>query len=348
MAVPRATAAAAIAAVCGTLVLFPPGGPPSRPLRYLAAARGRWIGTAVRPEDLAVDTRYGLTAAREFNMVTPENAMKFAETEPAPGRFDFRRGDEVVAFAKAHGMVVRGHTLVWGKDLPAWLLDGHYDADQLLNILHDHITTEVAHFRGQVVSWDVVNEALDDQGNLKRTFWLRGIGSSYIGLAFQWAHEADPAALLYYNDGGAEALGQKSQAVYALIGRLRRQGVPVGGVGLQTHVLTALPPDTRAMAANMRRLVALGLQVEVTELDAAIAGTPTGAELAEQARLYFSVVRACVTTHGCAGVVMWGFTDRYSWIPRSYPYPGMGSADIYNADFSPKPARAAVARALAG
>jgi endo-1,4-beta-xylanase len=341
-------AAATIVVVCGALVLFPPAPPPSRPLRDLAAARGRWIGTAIRPEDLAADARYGITAAREFNMLTPESAMKFAETEPAPGRFDFRQGDEVVAFARAHGMVVRAHTLVWGDDLPGWLVHGHYGREQLLNILHDHIATEVAHFRGQVVSWDVVNEALDDQGNLKATFWLRGVGPKYTALAFEWAHEADPSAVLYYNEGAAEALTQKSDAVYALVGRLRRQGVPVGGVGLQTHVLTALPPDTRALVANMRRLVALGVQVEITELDAPIGGTPTSTELAEQARLYFSVVRACVTIRGCRGVVMWGFTDRYSWIPGSYPYPGMGNADIYNAQYSPKPARAALARALAG
>ena len=193
-------------------------------------------------------------------MLTPENAMKFGLVHPEPDRYDFADADYIVGFAEAHGMQVRGHNLVWHFQLPTWLTEGTWTRDELIDILHQHITTVVGHYRGRVAAWDVVNEAIADDGSLRDTIWLRGIGPEYIDMAFRWAHEADPDALLFYNDYAGEGLGAKSDAIYALVQGLLERGVPINGVGLQMHVSLRWSPQPQDVAANMERLGALGLR----------------------------------------------------------------------------------------
>jgi endo-1,4-beta-xylanase len=207
------------------------------------------------------------------------------------------------------------------------------------------------HYAGQVFAWDVVNEALDENGHFKNSPWynqpgigLSGKGPAYIEQAFRWAHEADPQALLFYNENGGEGLNQKSDAIYAMVKDFRHRGVPIDGVGLQMHI--AEPDfDTNALAINIARITALGLQVHITELDVALPLDTPGAiredDLVHQANVYRRVVRACLQSPGCTAIQTWGFTDKYSWI--GYHSRGTrGAALPFDRSYKPKPAYDAI------
>jgi len=176
--------------------------PPALSLRTFAQAHGLQIGAAVAARPLQSEALYAQTLAREFSVVTPEDAMKFGPLYPDRDRYDFSDADTIVDFAEAHGMQVRGHTLVWHGQLPCWLTEENWRRNELSEILRQHIMTVVGHYRGRVVVWDVVNEAIADDGSLRDTIWLQKIGPEYIEMAFRWAHEADSGTRLFYNDYG--------------------------------------------------------------------------------------------------------------------------------------------------
>lgn len=308
------------------------------------------MGTAVNPR-LFSNPDYAGTLAREFNMVEPENVMKWAAIEPAEGQFNFGPGDEVVAFAEAHNMKVRGHNLLWGIYNPAWLKQGHFTPKQLRRIMKRHIQTQVSHYRGKVFAWDVVNEAIDAKGGVKHSIWydqpgigLSGKGTAYIAQAFRWAHAADPKALLFYNDYDAEGTNAKSDAIYAMVKDFKRRGVPIDGVGLQMHLfkLHQLPSG---VAANIERLAKLGLQVHITEMDVALRinaeGEADAARLEEQAKIYHHMAAICASHPACTAFQTWGFTDRYSWIP-GYTKGKEGAGLIFNAAYQKKPSYTAI------
>jgi endo-1,4-beta-xylanase len=280
-------------------------------------------------------------------MVEPEDAMKWWTVRQNSETFDFREGDEVVRFAQAHGMRVRGHCLVWDHDNPKWLAQGHFTPDQLSHLLQEHIATVVKHYAGQVFAWDVVNEALDENGRLKDSLWYNqpGIGlsekvSAYVEQAFRWAHDADPQVLLFYNENGGEGLNRKSDATYAMVKDFKHRGVPIDGVGLQMHI-SQLDFDTAAVASNIARLTALGLQVHITELDVSLPldarGLAGNDALLRQAEVYRGVVRACLQNPGCTAIQTWGFTDKYSWI-GSHSHGTRGAALPFDKGYKLKPA----------
>jgi endo-1,4-beta-xylanase len=315
-------------------------------LRSLAQARHFSIGTTVDVKALRYEARYSATLAREFNMVTPEVSMKFSETEPQHDVYTFAKADYIVAFAQAQQMRVRGHNLVWYTDLPAWLTNGTFSRDELIAILRDHIMTEVTRYRGQVNIWDVVNEAVNDDGTLRDSIWLRGIGPQYIDMAFRWVHEANPQARLFYNDYGGEGLGRKSDAIYALLKGMLQRGVPLDGVGLQMHISLDRYPDPQDVLANMRRLTTLGLEVQITEMDVKTQddARPMQAKMAAEAQLYGEMLHTCLSVTRCTAFVMWGFTDAHSWIPAATGHPDYPL--IFDAGYHPKPAYFALQQAL--
>ncbi len=320
------------------------------PLRALAAGHGLTLGAAVDAAALRDDARYRALLAREFNGVTPENALKFAPLRPRRERFDFAAAEAIVAFAEAHGMRVRGHALVWHRALPDWLVSGRFGRAELTAILREHIATVVGHFRGRVAAWDVVNEGLPVAHDPARaaSVWLRGIGPAYFDLAFRWAHAADPGARLFYNDDGAEGGGAKAEAIDALVRGLLARGVPLHGVGLQGHVGLATIPDRGALAATLRRFAALGLATELTEVDVRLqdgTGTPA-ARLTAQAGVYHDLGLAACAAPRCAGLTVWGVTDRHSWIPGHTGRPD--APLLFDADYAPKPAYGALREALQG
>jgi len=325
-------------------------------LRQAAERAGVLVSTAVRPYALS-EAAYSQTLAREFSMVEPEDSLKWWVLRKTQD-FDFREGDEIVRFAQAHGMKVRGHCLVWDHTNPDWLTQGHFTPAQMSDLLQKHILTVMKHYAGKVYAWDVVNEALDENGRLKDSPWynrpgigLAGQGPAYIEQAFRWAREADPQALLFYNEGGgAETLTRKSDTMYAMLRDFKQRGVPIDGVGLQMHI-SHLEADSAAVAANIARLAALGLQVHITELDVSLPVDANGVarreDLLRQAEIYRAIVRACLQNHGCTAIQTWGFTDKYSWI-GSHSHHTEGAALLFDANYKPKPAHSAVRDELSG
>jgi endo-1,4-beta-xylanase len=293
------------------------------------------------------EAAYAATLAREFNMVEPEDVMKWWVVRRNADAFDFSRGDDIVHFAQAHNMKVRGHCLVWDHDNPDWLVQGHFTPVQMSHLLREHIDTIMKHYEGQVFAWDVVNEALDENGRPKDSPWynqpgigLADTGTAYVEQAFRWAHEADPHALLFYNDNGGEGMNRKSDAIYAMVKDFKSRGVPIEGVGLQMHI-SHLDIDTAPIAANIARLTALGLQVHITEFDVSLPVDSAGAakidDLLRQAEIYRAIVRACLQSRGCTAIQTWGFTDNYSWI-GSHSHGTRGAALPFDRSYKPKAA----------
>jgi endo-1,4-beta-xylanase len=278
------------------------------------------------------EPRYGATLAAQFDSLTPENAMKWGPIHPEPDRFDFGPADDLVDFAEAHAMRVKGHALVWHRQLPAWVEP--LAPARLRAAMAEHIGAVVGRYRGRAAAWDVVNEAVADAGGLLRdTVFSRRLGAGYIAEAFRIAHEADPGALLFYNDYGAEGLGAKSDRVLALVRGLVARGVPIHGVGLQMHLRADRPPRPGQIRANIRRLAALGLLVAVSEMDVQVRMLPGDrpARLAVQRRVYRDVVGACAAEPGCHAVTFWGVGDAHSWIDADAPL-------LFDESLAPKPA----------
>ncbi len=335
-------------------VALPTPTPPS--LRAAADRAGILIGAAVRPEQLS-EAAYASTLAREFNMVEPEDALKWEVVHPAALSFDFSQGDKMVDFAMTHKMKIRGHTLVWHQQNPKWLTEGKYTSGELAEILERHIKSVVGHYRGKIFAWDVVNEAFDElrPGQLRSTMWrnqpgigLGEAGTAYVERCFRWAHEADPQALLFYNEAEAEVMNPKSDAIYAMVRDFRQRGVPIDGVGFQMHIAN-LHPDVASVSANIKRFTVLGVQVHITEMDVALPVDPNGnarpEDLQLQADIYREIANACLSHPGCAAIQTWGFTDKYSWI-GSHSKHTQGAALPFDRDYRPKPAYAALRNAL--
>jgi endo-1,4-beta-xylanase len=335
----------ALVVVLGMLVAAPAapaGNGHQRGLRDLA--RRPLIGTAVDMGALANDPTYKAAIGREFNIVTPENVMKWESVEPQQGVTDFSQGDALVRFARANHQAVRGHTLVWHSQLPTWLTSGTFTPEQLRDILRRHIFEEAGHFRGRIYAWDVVNEALNEDGTLRPTIWLNALGPGYIADAFRWAHEADPHAKLYYNDYNLESIGPKSDAALALVNQLKAQHVPIDGVGFQGHLGIQYPyPDT--FGDNLARFAAAGVDVAITEADVRMVLPVTPEKLATQATYFGDMMRSCVAVRRCVSFTLWGFTDKYSWVPGFFT--GEGAATPLDEQFQPKPAYFALRDALA-
>jgi len=322
----------------------------AQPLRQLADQRGIRFGAAADPSRFS-EAAYATTLSREFNQIEPENAMKFGPIHPGPTTYSFAAADQVVAFARDNKMALRGHVLVWHQQVASWVTSGSTPA-QLSAILQDHITTVAGRYAGQVYAWDVVNEAFNDDGTMRSTLWYNapGIGltgTGYIEQAFRWARAADPKALLFYNDYNAELSNAKSDAILKMAQDFKTRGVPIDGIGLQMHLTTNIG-SLGSMEANIKRITDLGLEVQITELDVRLpvdaSGTATAASLATQAQIYHDIVALCLKFARCTAVQTWGFTDKYSWVPSTFP--GTGAALPLDAGYQAKPAYNSIVSAL--
>jgi endo-1,4-beta-xylanase len=325
----------------GALVTAVPATAAGGTLRAAAEAQGKYFGTEVTGNMISNSTITNL-AGQQFDMVTPGNEMKWDTTEPSNGSYNFGPGDGIVSFAKAHGMRVRGHNLVWQNQLPSWV--SSLPLNQVQQAMESHITTEVSHYKGQIYAWDVVNELFNGDGSFVNDVFYQAMGSGYIADALRTAHAADPGAQLYLNDYNIEGENAKSNAMYSLVQSLLAQGVPVNGVGLESHFILGQVPSS--MLANMQRFAALGVNVAVTELDDRIQLPATTANLNQQATDYATVVRDCLQVSRCVGVSQWGVGDADSWIPGTFP--GWGAATMYDQNYQPKPAYNAALSALGG
>lgn len=350
LGVPFARPAAATDLPCATTPTPKSVLPATSPsLRSLAAPRGLRIGSALAPNPLRTEARYRETAAREFSVLTPENQLKWATVHPQRDVYDFCAADQLAAFAAKSGMTMRGHTLAWHTQNPAWLTDTAFSRTEMLQILHDHIAAVAGHYRtafpGVVTQWDVVNEAVADCGGtapcpLRATVWSQRIGPDYLDYAFRYAREADPTAKLYYNDYAIERPGRKLDGVLAQVDAMRARGVPVDGIGLQFHVGAYSAPSAADIAAVMTAVSSRGLDVAVTELDVAVGITGSNAtasanQLGTQAAVYRRVLDGCLANARCTTFVVWGFTDAQTWLSPDQPC-------LFDKDYAPKVAFDAV------
>ena len=326
-------------------------------LSELAAARGRFVGSILNSEwfnnSLGSDaTIYESTHKANFNIVVAENEMKFDATEPSRGSFSFTKGDKLMAYAAANGMQVRGHALAWHSQVPSWVSTlaqqvesaGGSARDTLLSVLKTHIDSVVGHYKGKIREWDVVNEAINDNGThgwrSEGSVWYQYIGRDFIDSAFVWAHKADPDAKLYYNDYALEwgmGTGTKAQFAYDSIAvRLKNAGIYITGIGTQTHIQnthTSTPSNLRTLASKLK---SIGMTMQITELDIGFAlGTAiSDADYAAQGHLYRQFMDLFLEAENMEAFVICGFSDKYSWLKDQSKYNGL----IFDSSFAKKPA----------
>jgi endo-1,4-beta-xylanase len=323
---------------------------PPTTLRGLAELIDLRIGTAVIPFDLNTPA-YTAVLAEQFSVVTPGNEMKWGVVEPTQGQFDWSGADRLVAFAEQHGQLVRGHTLLWHNQLPDWLTtgvsNGSISKTQLTGLLEQHIFTEVGRYKGRIWQWDVANEFFTDanpSGLNPNDFWISNLGPGIIPQAFKWAHQADPHALLFYNDyniAGEDGSNAKSDAAFAWLQQMLDQGVPIDGVGNQGHLDTQFGFSGTRMTEDLQRYASIGLKVAITEadvrtfVDGPTTQVPTD-NLAMFAQPYeFSqMMKAALATPECISFTVWGFGDADSWVPGFFT--GEGYATLYDVNLQPK------------
>lgn len=291
-------------------------------LRDRAKEHNLLIGTAVNEYSLVGDKKYAETLKKEFSIITPENEMKFNVVHPQRNLFDFTKSDTIVNFALKNNIKVRGHTLVWNKRIPSWLTEDNYSDKEIEEILKNHIYTVMEQYKGDIYAWDVVNEAFNNDGSLKDSIWLRTMGPDYIKKSFQWAKEADPDALLFYNDYSAEITNEKSDAIYEMIKKFKHEGIPIDGVGFQFHTSLYQNYNEEELQKNMKRFSKLNLKINVTELDVKISDMYKAREikLQDQADKYSIILNSCLKLgKACTVFGMWGFTDKYTWLENDSP-----------------------------
>ncbi|WP_339843754.1 endo-1,4-beta-xylanase [Paenibacillus sp. FSL W7-1088] len=286
------------------------------------------IGAAVNPK--TIESQRSLLAYH-FNSLTAENEMKFSSVHPQQEQYSFEDADVIASFAREQGMALRGHTLVWHNQTPDWLFEnetgGQVERSVLLERLKAHIQTVVGRYKDVIYAWDVVNEVISDDADDENAFlrpskWLDIAGEDFIAKAFEFAHEADPQALLFYNDYN-ESDPHKRERIYRLVRSLLDQGVPIHGVGLQAH-WNLYDPSLDDMRAAIERYAQLGLQLQLTELDVSVFRfedrrtdlvQPSQEMLELQAERYESIFRLLHEyKEHISAVTFWGAADDYTWL----------------------------------
>ncbi|CRK46574.1 hypothetical protein BN1723_007132 [Verticillium longisporum] len=319
----------------------------SAQLHSLAVAAGlEYFGTAV-DERQVNDAQYRsfVDNTAEFGQVVPENGQKWDSTERSQGVFTYTSGDIVPNVAKANKQILRCHTLTWHSQLPNWVASGTWTRAQLTSIIEVHIANVMAHYLGQCRHWDVVNEAADDSGNWRNSIFYQVLGTDYLPISFNAARKADPATKLYYNDYNLEYNGAKTTRTLEVVNIIQAAGAPIDGVGFQGHLIVGSTPGRSALATVLRRFTALNVDVAFTELDIRHSSLPASADaLVRQGNDYANVVGSCLDVDRCVGVTVWGFTDKYSWIPQTFS--GQGDALLYDASYNKKPAWTSVSSVL--
>ncbi|KAF6837451.1 Endo-1,4-beta-xylanase 1-like protein 3 [Colletotrichum plurivorum] len=320
----------------------------SADLHSLAVAAGKqYFGTATDNGELQDSAYTAITRElNNFGSITPANGQKWDFVEPTQNGFRYTYADVVPNFARANGQAVRCHTLLYRSQTPTWVTGGSWSKAQMTSIITTHIKNVVGHYKGQCYSWDVVNEAVDDEGNYRETVFQKVLGLDHLTLAFTTAHEVDPAAKLYYNDYNIENPNPKQKKTVELVKYIQDAGAPIHGVGLQGHFIVGSMPSQDDLETVIKDFAALDVDVAYTEVDVKFTSLPyTAAGLEAQADAYVSVINACLNVERCVGWTIWDWTDKYSWVPGTFP--GQGGACLFDKDLKPKPAYSAVSSALA-
>lgn len=333
------------------------------------------IGAALNPSQVnGTDDRAASLVAEQFNTITSENLLKWEPVHPSPDNYNFEPADNYVDFGERHNMFVVGHTLVWHQQTPDWVFQGEggqpLGREGLLERMQNHIQTVAGRYRGRIHGWDVVNEALNDDGSLRQTKWLTTIGEDYMQKAFEFAREADPEAELYYNDYNLWKESKRNGAV-RIVRNLQEKGIQVDGIGMQGHYgLTH--PTLDQIEASILAFAELGVKVMVTELDIDVLPNPSNRQGADidmtfeeqegynpyEAGLPDSVQQQLADRYAAifalfhkhrdkiSRVTFWGVADHHSWL-NNWPMRGRTSYPmVFDREYQPKPAYEAIIQAV--
>lgn len=296
-------------------------------LHALFTAAGKDYFGAIADTGTLQDTQNTAVIQANFGQLTHENSLKWESVEPEEGVFNFDGPDQLMTFAEENNIMVRGHTLVWHSQLPAWV-EGIQDAETLTQAMQNHISEVMGRYKGQIFAWDVVNEIFEEDGSFRDSVFFNLLGEDFVSLAFNMAREADPDAKLFINDFNLDSADSaKTQAMASNVGKWLSEGVPIDGIGSQTHLSPGL---SAGVPGALQALAASGVeQVAVTELD--IAQAP--------AEDYLEVMNACLDLESCVGITVWGVSDKDSWRQGEDPL-------LFDGEFQPKPAYDALVEAL--
>jgi len=310
---------------------------PGLALKSLGANRNVKMGFAAlqsfyhRPDGAI----YASTAAREYDIVTPENSMKMDYLNPEPGRYQFAATDNLVAFANANDMTVHGHPLVWYRQLPEWVASSAVSTRE--THMREYITRVMGRYADSVPVWDVVNEPINSDGTLRESVWFEAMGAGYIDIAMQHARDQSASATLLINEFDIGFAGPKFDGLMTLIDGLQTRGVPLDGIGFQLHLFTSYD-QFEELQANFAAVASRNLDIYITELDVSLSG---GAGTAEQAEVYRQIVDICLQQERCRAIQTWGLTDQYSFRSIFDPL-------LFDRAYQAKPAYSSVQEALAG
>ncbi|RPA78804.1 endo-1,4-beta-xylanase precursor [Ascobolus immersus RN42] len=297
------------------------------------------------------NTEQGLIRGPEFGSITPENSMKWDAIQPNRNQWNWGGADQIANFATQNGKQMRCHTLVWHSQLPGWVSNSGFNNATLIQVMTTHIQTVMARYRGKCTHWDVVNEALEENGSFRNSVFYRVIGPAFIPIAFRIAAQADPSAQLYYNDYNLEYRGAKHQAAVKIVEMVKAYGVRIDGVGLQGHLVVErtptqdIPtPSLEVLQGVLEDYTALGVDVAYTEIDIRMNQPFSQQKLQTHAEHFARVTQSCMNVPRCVGLTVWGVSDRYSWVPGTFN--GEGAALLWNDNFQKKPAYNAVLQAI--
>jgi len=321
------------------------------------------IGAAVNPALLKNNAAYRQVVATEFSSLTAENVLKWGGVHPEENRFDFAKADTLVAFAQAHHQRFHGHNLCWYQYNPQWLVNFKGDSLAWEQLFKTHIQTVVAHYKGKITSWDVVNEAVREDGSLRMDdtnpadtkddgcIWARHLGKDYVARAFVYAHEADPKALLFYNDYNQEVSPAKLSAIINMVNDFKHRHIPINGLGLQMHININTPQS--GIANALKQLAATGLQIHISELDISVytkgvqdIDYSTGLQN-QQAAMYAFVIQQYASLVPKAqhyGITTWNVGDADSWL--RYVNKAKDRPLLFDDEYKPKPVYDTVKQAL--
>lgn len=315
------------------------------------------VGVAVSPQAVK-DPAQSALILKNFNSITAENAMKIGPIHPEENKFNWEPADEIANFTKANGLKMRGHTLCWHNQTPGWFFKdaqgNEVSKEVLLQRLRDHIQAVVGRYKDRIYAWDVVNEVIDDNDAkyFRDSPWYKICGEEFVAKAFEYAHEADPNAVLFYNDYNTENPG-KRERIYRMVKQLVDAKVPIHGVGLQAH-WSIFSPSEQELRNSIEKFSALGLKVQITELDMSVYKSEGGAnrekradesdtftpdmeqKQAEQYKMVFKVFRE--KKDAITGVTFWNVSDKHSWLDN-HPVAGRKNYPLlFDQNLQPKKA----------
>lgn len=313
--------------------------------RKIADRQGLTFGVAVLSSDLLnpVTAKFII---RHFNLIVPGDTMKWANIHPTKKFWNWSDMDALVAFAQKNGMAVKGHTFLWHDQLAAYAYSAK-TRDEAIALLTEQIDGVMTHYKGKIREYDIANELLLEDGTMRDTLWYRLIGPDFLDIAFNAAHKADPAAKLIICDFNTEYAGTaKGDAMYEIVKGLKTRGVPIDGVAFQLHCMAELPLNEGALRSNIKRYNELGVFSTFSEVDVRIKMPVTPENEAQQSAVYARLMNIARTEPGAKSMILWGFTDKASWIPRTFS--GYGSATVLDTDMKPKKPYTALMQALQG